>query len=312
MLDTIRHRSVPLALAIAALWYTQSNAIAEGLAWRIAKFSGEASLQTGGQRSALGEGMLVGAGQAIQTGPTGRVLLTRGQETILISPNSVLGLPTESKSGFSTIVQQAGSILLEVEKRNVKHFAVETPYLAAVVKGTQVRVTVSHSDSRVDVFRGQVEVHDFKSGQYALVLPNQAAMVSARQEGAGLFLSGSGTLNPIQQAAPRSRSVSPANPDEEVGQRPVRVASASTMLPPASWMPLMNPTLQADWYARIASYVMSFARSKSSGHDNHREDAFLAIVVGSSAFFAVATFVAFRKRRADRAAGRQTSASQRG
>ncbi len=65
----------------------------------------------------------------------------RGEETILISPNSVVGLPTEKKDGLSTtIMQQAGSILLEVEKRNIKHFEVETPYLAAVVKGTQFRV----------------------------------------------------------------------------------------------------------------------------------------------------------------------------
>ena len=50
------------------------------------------------------------------------MLLVRGEETILISPNSVVGLPTESKEGLSTtIIQQAGSILLEVEKRNVKH-----------------------------------------------------------------------------------------------------------------------------------------------------------------------------------------------
>jgi hypothetical protein len=311
MLDTIRLRCIPLVLAIAAIWQTQSNAIAEDPSWRIAKFSGEASLQTGGHRSALGEGMLVGPGQNIQTGPTGRVLLARGQETILISPNSVLGLPAENKSGFSTIIlQQAGSILLEVEKRNVKHFAVESPDLAAVVKGTQFRVTVNHSDSRVDVFRGQVEVHDFRSGQYALVLPNQAAMASARQEGAGLFLSGSGALNPIQQGTPRSRSVSPAYPSDEVGERPVRVASAATILPAATWIPPMNPTLRPDWYSQLALYVMSFVRSKSSGHDNHREDSFLAIVVGSSAFFAVATLVALRKRRTDRAAGRQTSSNR--
>ena len=71
------------------------------------------------------------------------MLLVRGEETILISPNSVIGVPAEKKDGMSTtIVQQAGSILLEVEKRNVKHFEVETPYLAAVVKGTQFSVTV--------------------------------------------------------------------------------------------------------------------------------------------------------------------------
>ena len=45
---------------------------------------------------------------------------------------------------------EAGSILLDVEKRNVQHFEVETPYLAAVVKGTQFRVTVGPTGSRVE------------------------------------------------------------------------------------------------------------------------------------------------------------------
>ena len=86
----------------------------------------------------------------------------------------------------TTIIQQSGSILLEVEKKNVQHFQVETPYLAAVVKGTQFRVTVGNSESRVDVLRGQVEVADFKSGQFAMVAPGQAAQVSsARYRGSG-------------------------------------------------------------------------------------------------------------------------------
>ena len=93
-------------------------------------------------------------GDTIRTGRNGRVLLVRGEETILISPNSVIGLPTEKKDGLATtILQQAGSILLEVEKRNVKHFEVETPYLAAVVKGTQFRVSVnaaSHQRRRAE------------------------------------------------------------------------------------------------------------------------------------------------------------------
>jgi FecR protein len=74
------------------------------------------------------------------------VLLVRGEETILISPNSVIGMPAAPKDGLSTtIIQQAGEILLEVEKRNVKHFEIETPFFAAVVKGTQFRVSVDKS-----------------------------------------------------------------------------------------------------------------------------------------------------------------------
>ena len=59
--------------------------------------------------------------------------------------------------GGKTIVQQAGSILLDVEKRNVKHFEVETPYLAAVVKGTKFTVTSGDEGASVKVTRGSVQ-----------------------------------------------------------------------------------------------------------------------------------------------------------
>ena len=131
----------------------------------------------------------------------------RGEETILIAPNSVVGLPAEKKEGLSTtIVQQAGSILLEVEKRNVKHFEVETPYLAAVVKGTQFRVTVNAGSTSVDVIRGQVQVADFRSGQIAQVMPGQHATAFA-QGNSGLSLGGSGTFSPIEHGQPRAPSI---------------------------------------------------------------------------------------------------------
>jgi hypothetical protein len=135
------------------------------------------------------------------------VLLVRGEESILISPNSVVGLPAEKKEGLSTtIIQQAGSILLEVEKRNVKHFEVETPYLAAVVKGTQFSVTVNAGSTKVGVLRGQVEVSDFKSGQIAQVMPGQAA-TSFEHGKPGLSLSGAGTFNPIEHGKPRASTI---------------------------------------------------------------------------------------------------------
>jgi hypothetical protein len=162
---------------------------------------------TGAQQVSLGQEEVLKPGDTIRTGRNGRVLLVRGAETILVSPNSVIGLPTEKKDGLSTtIVQQAGSILLEVEKRNVKHFEVETPYLAAVVKGTQFRVSVNTGSARIDVIRGQVEVADFRSGQIAQVMPGQVATAFAQGK-PGLSLSGSGTFSPIEQGRPRASTI---------------------------------------------------------------------------------------------------------
>ena len=185
--------------------------------WSVSKSSGEVWLATNGaQPVSLNQEETLKPGDTIRTGRNGRVLLVRGEETILISPNSVVGLPAEKKEGLSTtIIQQAGSILLEVEKRNVKHFEVETPYLAAVVKGTQFSVTVNAGSTKVGVLRGQVEVSDFKSGQIAQVMPGQAATVFEHGK-PGLSLSGAGTFNPIEHGKPRASSIERV-PGAEIG-----------------------------------------------------------------------------------------------
>ncbi|MGY3450749.1 FecR domain-containing protein [Bradyrhizobium sp. USDA 4353] len=178
---------------------------ADGEPWLVSKSSGDVWVTTqGAAQVSLGREEALKPGDTIRTGPNGRVRLTRGAETMVIAPNSEVGLPAEAKDGMATtILQRAGSILLDVEKRNVQHFEVETPFLAAVVKGTQFSVTISARTAKVEVSRGQVQVADFKSGQIAQVLPGQAATTFANGR-SGLSLSGSGTFMPIEQGRPRT------------------------------------------------------------------------------------------------------------
>jgi hypothetical protein len=198
-------RILAMALALGAASIAHAG---DGEAWSVSKSSGEVWMTTtGAQTVSLSQQDVLKPGDTIRTGRNGRVLLVRGAETILVSPNSAIGLPTENKDGLSTtIVQQAGSMLLEVEKRNVKHFEVETPYLAAVVKGTQFRVSVNAASTSIEVIRGQVEVADFRSGQVAQVMPGQLATASAHGK-PGLALSGSGTFAPIEHGRPRASTI---------------------------------------------------------------------------------------------------------
>jgi hypothetical protein len=198
--------------------------------WSVSKSTGEVwVITTGAQPASLTQEEVLKPGDTIQTGRSGRVLLVRGKESMLIAPNSAIGVPAEKKEGMSTtILQQAGSILLEVEKRNVQHFEVETPYLAAVVKGTQFSVTVNPASTRVEVRRGQVEVSDFKSGQIAQVLPGQVATSLEHGKG-GLSLSGSGTFNPIEQGKPRASSIEPI-PVPKGGLHAPRKSASGTVI----------------------------------------------------------------------------------
>jgi hypothetical protein len=208
-------------LTAFVLFYSGSVAIADDNDyWHVRNAFGNVWVTVGGvQQASLAHARSLKPGDSIRTGQNGRALLVHGEEFILISPNSAIEIPKEKKQGLSTtIIQRAGSIVLEVEKRNVKHFEVETPLLAALVKGTRFRVTVENNNSYVDVLRGQVEVSDLKSGQYALVQPGQTAKVSA-QGSVGLSLSGSGALNPIQQGTPRRSLADPTPAINEQGRR---------------------------------------------------------------------------------------------
>jgi len=198
-----RFLAVGCMLAMAPVAFAADDNV-----WTVSKSSGDVWLTGSGvQAASLKQEELLKPGDTVRTGRNGRVLLRRGEETMLISPNSVIGIPAEKTEGLSTtIVQQAGSILLEVEKRNIKHFEVETPYLAAVVKGTKFRVTINAGSTSVDVIRGQVEVADFRSGQVAQVMSGQHA-TTFTQDKVGLLLSGSGTFNPIEQGKPRAPSI---------------------------------------------------------------------------------------------------------
>jgi FecR protein len=229
--ESVMHKALGISRAITAafaLVVASSAFAADDGSWSVKKSSGEVWMGTSGvQQASVKTDEVLKPGDTVRTGRNGRVLLVRGEESILIAPNSVVGLPAEKKEGLSTtITQQAGSILLEVEKKNVKHFEVETPYLAAVVKGTQFRVTVNASGAAVDVVRGQVEVSDHKSGQIAQVMPGQHASVSSHGN-AGLSLGGSGTLQPIQHGQPRASSVDRVPVPRNGLSGPDRLRSAS-------------------------------------------------------------------------------------
>ncbi len=173
---------------------------------RSSKASGEVWVTNlGVQRASVTSETTIRAGDQIMTGQTGRVLLVRGEESMLISPNTVIAISDKNADGMTTtIMQRAGSILLEVEKRNVKHFEVDTPYLAAVVKGTKFSVSLDDTGSHVEVFRGQVEVSSHKSGDIAQVMPGQTATVSGRARRLSLY--------PVRARFNRSRRARRAAP----------------------------------------------------------------------------------------------------
>ena len=83
---------------------------------------------------------------------------------------------------------------------------------------------------------------ELKSGKFALVLPGQAATVSAEGAG-GLSLNGSGTLKPIQQGSPRSALVNAA----AVPKEGVREDAPASALPGPSNTRVASVATETRW-----------------------------------------------------------------
>src|ERR1700719_2117826 len=112
MLERTKAFGALFLLALLGIFDFASGAVAQDADWHVGKASGEVWLTaaSGVQPVSLGNDALLKPGDSIRTGRNGRVLLARGEETILVSPNSVVGIPMEPEKGLSTtIIQQAGS-----------------------------------------------------------------------------------------------------------------------------------------------------------------------------------------------------------
>ena len=166
-------------LIIAGL-LSSSAAWAGTPGWSISEMSGQVSILSPGISHIAHRGGAVEAGQVVATGATGRAVLTRGEEYLIVAPNSRIRVADPVKSGGMTqIIEQAGNVIFKIKKMVMPHFAVETPFLAAVVKGTTFSVTVTDKGASVQVIEGRVEVSTRDGGASYMVLPGDIGSVSA-------------------------------------------------------------------------------------------------------------------------------------
>lgn len=146
--------------------------------WLVTKLRGNALQLVGADWAPLERGDVVPDDRVIRTLGGGRAMLQRGRETIEIAANTQIRiLDKVGGKPFTTVQQFFGSMSIEAEVRNVQHFAVQTPYLAAVVKGTRFEVKTNSRQSEVKVQRGHVAVEDLHTGAHTLLAAGQVATV---------------------------------------------------------------------------------------------------------------------------------------
>jgi uncharacterized membrane protein YgcG len=147
--------------------------------WVAERLRGGVFALENGQWVQLQRGDVVPDDRPVQTAADGRVSFTRGKERLDLGPGTQVQIfdVGASTQPYTTVRQYFGKVGVEAEVREVEHFAVETPYLAAVVKGTRFSVETTEGASRVDVERGEVSVSDNEGGQTASVAAGESASV---------------------------------------------------------------------------------------------------------------------------------------
>jgi len=162
-----------LALLLIAL---PASALADD--WLVTKLRGEALQLIGNDWAPLVRGDVVPDDRMIRTKAGTRATLQRGEETIDLAANTQIRI-IDKPGGrrFTTVQQFFGMVAIEAEVQNVQHFAVQTPYLAAVVKGTRFEVKTSFKQSVVKVQRGRVAVEDVHTHAHTLIVAGQTATV---------------------------------------------------------------------------------------------------------------------------------------
>ncbi len=174
--------------------------------WKAAKLFGQVLQLVDGQWQPLARGDLVPDGNVVRTLALGRVTFTRGEETVNLGPNTQIQIFDEKAARpFTTVKQYFGTVSVEAEVENVQHFAVETPYLAAVVKGTRFTVNSDRQGASVSVQRGHVQVTDSADHSRVLISVGQSASVKAGKSHKGIAVSGSGDLPKV--LAPSGKAV---------------------------------------------------------------------------------------------------------
>jgi hypothetical protein len=171
-------------LACVCVLLLSATEAAAGEAWRIVQSAGSVKAGGGGfMPAAVQPNQTLPSDAWVETGAAGRVVLVRGLETIALGPNSRVQLPSEEVNGNTQVLQTLGSALYQVGKQKAPHFQVDTPYLAAVVKGTTFTVTVTDASSSVDVTEGLVQVTTPDGSDAEFVRPGFSGVVSKHDSG---------------------------------------------------------------------------------------------------------------------------------
>ncbi|MEO1142589.1 MAG: FecR domain-containing protein [Pseudomonadota bacterium] len=139
--------------------------------WDVVKTSPGVEYSTDGQVwVAVTSETLISAGATVRTGRFGRLVLSRSGDLIRMRSRSILVLPVgrANGDGIERVRQQKGRVDYSIRTTNEPRFSVETPFLAAVIKGTEFSIKIKRGSADLRVHEGLVEAFNDRTGERVL------------------------------------------------------------------------------------------------------------------------------------------------
>jgi hypothetical protein len=157
--------TIACAMAIFASAGAMSSSGAQETSWKVTSVQGVVRVSQRGQASStayLNE--ILANGATLTTGADSRATVENGSQNIVVASHSRMTIAPDSSSAMTRIIEDFGYLLFKVDHRAEPHFRVETPLLAAIVKGTTFSVSTDPREDMVHVVQGLVEIQ-LKAGR---------------------------------------------------------------------------------------------------------------------------------------------------
>ena len=151
--------ALALAFGLAFLICNGSAAAASTTDVVVVSVKGDVQVTMRGTARAVRAGGIVELPASVRTGADGAIEFQQGPTTVSVAANTQIEIPAAGLGEpIDRVIQPQGSAFYNVGKRLGKKLRVETPYLVAVIKGTQFNVAVQGDGTTVSLFEGQLEV----------------------------------------------------------------------------------------------------------------------------------------------------------
>ncbi|HEY7379361.1 MAG TPA: FecR domain-containing protein, partial [Steroidobacteraceae bacterium] len=126
-------------LGLACLAFNDAASAAASQDVVVISVKGDVTVTMRGTVRPVHTGTTVDLPAAIRTGADGAIALRQGPTTVSIAAKTQIQIPESASLGepIDRVLQPQGSAFYDVGKRLGKKLRVETPYLVAVIKGTQ-------------------------------------------------------------------------------------------------------------------------------------------------------------------------------